>query len=344
MRAAYVERANPEIPGRPRGGGASNPRFRGWAWVRVRAASVNHHDVWSLRGGPAERSHAHDPGHGRRGRHRGRREVIIHAVIASDGWDGDGPSTRSVRCCRSCTRDVRRVGRVPQRNLVDKPDWLVGGGCLRPDRVADRLPDADPRLRHHPGTVRAGASVRWRLLRSCWLGVGPPGVGHCSNPARDFALELRDAVFEPGARFRTRRLRDRVGRRATWAHSLRARGGRHGGLRATSGELTRDLARSSSFRCASSVRPWAPARIDRADLPTPAARAPHDRVPLWRMPPRLWLRWPTASSSSLVLRPETGHAGGSHTGGDPDRRVPRQDAPGHLAAAERDRVRQCVRP
>src|SRR5919107_4454724 len=70
------ERPAPEVP-------------EGWARVRLRAASLNHHDVWSLRGVglPDDRlpmilgcdgAGVDDEGN----------EVIVHAVVGDPAWRG----------------------------------------------------------------------------------------------------------------------------------------------------------------------------------------------------------------------------------------------------------------
>src|SRR3954447_9703097 len=62
----------------------------GWVTVDVKAASLNHHDVWSLRGVglPADRL----PmilGTDAAGTDPDGNEVVIHSVISSDDWRGD---------------------------------------------------------------------------------------------------------------------------------------------------------------------------------------------------------------------------------------------------------------
>ncbi|NHA66869.1 zinc-binding dehydrogenase [Phycicoccus flavus] len=107
------DHADPEVP-------------KGWTTVRVRAAALNHHDVWSLRGVglPADRlpmvlgcdaAGVTDDGE----------EVIVHAVIASPGWTGD--ETLDPR--RSLLSEVHdgtlaEVVAVPKGNLVLKPEGL----------------------------------------------------------------------------------------------------------------------------------------------------------------------------------------------------------------------------
>ena len=78
----------------------------GWTVVEVRAASLNHHDLWSLRGVglPADRL----PmilGCDAAGVDEDGNEVIVHSVIAI-GRTGAATrrSTRGARCSPSCTR------------------------------------------------------------------------------------------------------------------------------------------------------------------------------------------------------------------------------------------------
>src|SRR5687767_15985904 len=71
------ERPDPAVP-------------EGWAHVDVRAASLNHHDLWSLRGVglPAERM----PmilGCDAAGVDQDGNEVVVHAVISDPDWTGD---------------------------------------------------------------------------------------------------------------------------------------------------------------------------------------------------------------------------------------------------------------
>jgi NADPH:quinone reductase-like Zn-dependent oxidoreductase len=89
MLAAYAAAQSPEDPlaGLVIGEQPEPDPPEGWATVRVRAASLNHHDLWSLRGVglPAERL----PmilGCDAAGLDAEGNEVIVHAVIGSDGW------------------------------------------------------------------------------------------------------------------------------------------------------------------------------------------------------------------------------------------------------------------
>ena len=98
----------------------------GWSVVKLRAAGLNHHDVWSLRGVglPAERL----PmilGCDGVGVDEAGNEVIIHAVVPSDGWVGD-ETLDPARTLLSELYDgtLAEYVAVPSRNLVPKPAGL----------------------------------------------------------------------------------------------------------------------------------------------------------------------------------------------------------------------------
>src|SRR5262245_48697740 len=62
----------------------------GWVVVDVRATSLNHHDLWTLRGtGITEEQLPMILGCDAAGVDEHGNEVIVHSVIASDGWAGD---------------------------------------------------------------------------------------------------------------------------------------------------------------------------------------------------------------------------------------------------------------
>src|SRR5215203_3930770 len=71
------ERPDPEVPD-------------GWTTVTVKAASINHHDVWSLRGvGLREESLPMILGCDAAGLDQDGNEVVVHAVISDPKWSGD---------------------------------------------------------------------------------------------------------------------------------------------------------------------------------------------------------------------------------------------------------------
>src|SRR3954447_9038853 len=92
MRAAYVSQPNAEDPlSVLEIGDRPEPEAReGWTTVEVKAASLNHHDLFSLRGVglPAERM----PmilGCDASGVDADGSEVVVHGVISSPDWLGD---------------------------------------------------------------------------------------------------------------------------------------------------------------------------------------------------------------------------------------------------------------
>src|SRR3954452_5755192 len=106
----------------------------GWVWVDVRAASLNHHDLWSLRGVglPADRL----PmilGCDAAGVDEDGNEVVVHSVVSDDGWRGDETldPRRSILSERFAGTFAERVA-VPRRNLVAKPEGLsfAEAACL----------------------------------------------------------------------------------------------------------------------------------------------------------------------------------------------------------------------
>ena len=98
----------------------------GWTTVRVRAASVNHHDVWSLRGVGLESQYL--PmilGCDAAGTDEDGNEVIVHGVISTPDWTGDETldPDRSLLSERHQGSFADLVA-VPRRNVVPKPAGL----------------------------------------------------------------------------------------------------------------------------------------------------------------------------------------------------------------------------
>jgi NADPH:quinone reductase-like Zn-dependent oxidoreductase len=102
----------------------------GWTVVDLKAATLNHHDLWSLQGVglPADRLPM-TLGCDGSGVTPDGREVIMHAVIASEGWSGD----ETLDPKRSLFSEVHQGTfsekvLVPNANLIDKPagmSWEV---------------------------------------------------------------------------------------------------------------------------------------------------------------------------------------------------------------------------
>ena len=115
------EQPDPEVPD-------------GWTTVTVKAASVNHHDVWSLRGvGLRAESLPMILGCDAAGFDEDGNEVVVHAVISSPDWSGDETldPRRSLLSEKHPGTFAERVA-VPRRNVVPKPEGLsfAEAACL----------------------------------------------------------------------------------------------------------------------------------------------------------------------------------------------------------------------
>jgi NADPH:quinone reductase-like Zn-dependent oxidoreductase len=202
----------------------------GWVRVHVRAAALNHHDLWTLRGVGI------DPdrlpivlGCDAAGVTDEGREVLVHAVIADpDGVDETLSGDFSILSERYDGTFAEQVV-VPRRNLVDKPPslsfeeaaclpvaWLTAYRMLF--TRAELQPGQRVLIQGAGGGVATAAVL---LARAAGL--------HVTVTSRDPAklsrvLELgaHDAV-ESGQRLagKVDAVLETVGE-ATWAHSLRA--------------------------------------------------------------------------------------------------------------------------
>jgi NADPH:quinone reductase-like Zn-dependent oxidoreductase len=126
--AAYIERTDRDDPLSVLQVGEVDPDGapKGWVRVRVRAATVNQHDVWTMRGALARPSSRTILGTDAAGVTDDGDEVIVHAVLA-DPDRGGGDETLDPR--RTVLADaghgtLAEEIRVPARNLVPKPAAL----------------------------------------------------------------------------------------------------------------------------------------------------------------------------------------------------------------------------
>lgn len=220
----------------------------GWALVTVRAAALNHHDLWSLKGvGLRPERLPMILGCDAAGVDETGAEVIVHAVIA-DPDAGDGDETLDPN--RSLLSELHpgtlaeRVA-VPRRNLLPKPASLSfeQAACLPTAWLtAYRMLFTKAALR--PGDTvlvqGAGGGVATALImlaRSAGLRVWATSR---SESKRAGALALgAHAVFATGERLPARvdAVMETVGR-ATWEHSIRSL--RPGGMVVVSGATTGD--------------------------------------------------------------------------------------------------------
>src|SRR5437764_15286613 len=66
------------------------PDDDGWSVVDVKAASLNHHDIWSLRGhGPKQAPLPRVLGSDGAGVDETGRDVVIHALVNDPDWSGE---------------------------------------------------------------------------------------------------------------------------------------------------------------------------------------------------------------------------------------------------------------
>jgi len=228
----------------------------GWVTVTVKAAALNRHDVWTLRGVgiSADRlpivlgcdAAGLDPdGH----------PVIVHSVIG-DPDAGGGDETldprRSLLSERHDGTFAQQVT-VPRRNLIPKPPALSfeEAACL-PTAYLTAYKMLFAKSGAQPGATilvqGAGGGVATALILLGRAAGYRVWVTSRTQANRDRALELgADQAFETGARLPERAdvVMETVGE-ATWAHSVRSLkpGGRIVICGATSGdappaELTR---------------------------------------------------------------------------------------------------------
>ena len=234
MRAVYAEsfhtddplaglvvgdRPEPEVP-------------EGWTRVTVRAAALNHHDLFSLRGvGLPEERLPMILGCDAAGLDEEGNEVVVHAVINDPGFTGADETTDPRRSLLS----ERYQGTfadtvvVPRRNLVPKPEGLsmVEAACLPTAWLTAY------RMLFVRGGLRPGESVLVQgvgggvstalitLARAAGLRVYATSR---SEDKRARALEIgAHEVFASGERLPVKvdAVMETVGR-ATWEHSVRS--------------------------------------------------------------------------------------------------------------------------
>jgi NADPH:quinone reductase-like Zn-dependent oxidoreductase len=203
----------------------------GWVTVAVRAASLNHHDLWSLRGVglPADRL----PmvlGCDAAGVDEDGNDVIVHAVISDPAWRGD--ETLDPR--RSILSETHagcfaELVTVPRRNTVPKPPELsfAQAACL-PTAWLTAYRMLFTRAGLAPGATvlvqGAGGGVATALIALASAAGVRVWATSRSEEKRARAVELgAAAAFEPGTRLpdRVDAVMETVGA-ATWSHSIRA--------------------------------------------------------------------------------------------------------------------------
>ena len=213
------ERPEPDVPD-------------GWVVVDVKAASLNHHDLWSLKGvGITEDRMPMILGCDAAGIAPDGSEVILYSVIA-DAKAGKGDETLDPR--RSMLSEIypgtlaARVA-VPATNLIPKPAELTWAeaACL-PTAWLTAYRMLATRSGLKPGDTVLVQGAGGGVATACIV-LGKALGFRVWATSRDEvkrarALELgADAVFEPGARLpeRVDSVMETVGA-ATWSHTLKS--------------------------------------------------------------------------------------------------------------------------
>jgi NADPH:quinone reductase-like Zn-dependent oxidoreductase len=212
------ERPEPEVP-------------EGWVAVKVTAASLNMHDIWTLRGvGIKPEQFPMILGCDGAGMLEDGTEVVLHSVINAPGWQGDETlDPRRTLLTEKYQGAMADTVVVPRRNAVPKPAGLtpvqasvMGTAWL----TAYRMIFVKSGLRPGRTMLVQGASggvstALVQLGRAAGMRVWVTGRtdekralaerlgAHATFPSGERLPERVDAVFET------------VGD-ATWAHSMRA--------------------------------------------------------------------------------------------------------------------------
>jgi NADPH:quinone reductase-like Zn-dependent oxidoreductase len=217
----------------------------GWVTVDVKAASLNHHDLWSLRGvGLPDDRLPMILGCDAAGVDPDGNEVIVHSVIISDGWRGDDTLDPKRTLLSELHQGAlaERVA-VPRGNLVPKPEALsfAEAACLPTAWLTAY------RMLFVKAGVRPGDTV---LIQGAGGGVASAAIVLARQAGLRVWVTSRDAArgekatelgahaaFESGERLpeRVDAVLETVGE-ATWKHSLRAL--RPGGTLVVSGSTS----------------------------------------------------------------------------------------------------------
>ncbi len=202
----------------------------GWTTVTVKAAALNHHDVWTLRGvGISPDRLPIVLGCDAAGLDPDGSEVVVHAVISGGEYaDETLDPSRSLLSERYDGTFAERVA-VPRRNLVPKPPALsfTEAACL-PTAYLTAYRMLFTRSGVAPGATvlvqGAGGGVATALILLGRAAGYRIWVTSRSEEKRERAVKLgADQAFPAGARLpeRVDAVMETVGE-ATWAHSLRA--------------------------------------------------------------------------------------------------------------------------
>jgi len=213
--------------------------------VQVKAVSLNHHDLFSLRGvGLPEERMPMILGTDAAGLDEDGNEVIVHGVVASPGWSGDETlDPKRTLFSELHQGTMAEQVAVPRRNLLPKPAELsfAEAACLPTAWLtAYRMLFVKSGLRPGQTVLVQGASggVATALVVLGKAAGYRMWVTGRSEEKRNAALQLgAEQAFETGARLpeRVDAVMETVGE-ATWSHSVKSL--KPGGVIVTSGATT----------------------------------------------------------------------------------------------------------
>ncbi|HEX6887971.1 MAG TPA: zinc-binding dehydrogenase [Candidatus Nanopelagicales bacterium] len=219
----------------------------GWVVVDVRATSVNHHDLWTLKGvGISAERLPMILGCDAAGVDPAGNEVIVHGVIAPGGYPDETMDPKRTLLSELHQGTFAERVAVPARNLLPKPAELswAQAACL-PTAWLTAYRMLFTRSGLQPGQTvlvqGAGGGVSTALIMLGRQAGFRMWVTSRDEAKRTRALELgAHAAFESGARLpeRVDVVMETVGA-ATWSHSLKSLrpGGRIVVAGATSGSM-----------------------------------------------------------------------------------------------------------
>ncbi len=205
----------------------------GWTTVSVRAASLNHHDIWTLRGvGIKQDQLPMTLGCDAAGLDEDGNRVVVHGVVADPAAAAVADETldpgRSLLSERYQGTFAERVA-VPRRNLIPLPDAisLEHAACL-PTAYLTAYRMLFGKISLEPGSTilvqGAGGGVATALILLGRAAGHRIWVTSREETKRERAVALgADQAFATGARLpeRVDAVMETVGE-ATWSHSLKA--------------------------------------------------------------------------------------------------------------------------
>lgn len=233
MLAVYANSIDPEDPlsGLVVGERPSPEPREGWTTVTVKAAALNHHDIWTLRGvGIRPDQLPMILGGDAAGLDEDGNEVVVHAVISDPDWSGDETldPRRSLLSERHQGTFADKVV-VPRANVVPKPASMSfeEAACLPTAWLtAYRMLFTQGGLKAGDTVLvqGAGGGVATALITLARAGGLKVLATSRDESKRARALEIgAHEVFESGARLPVKvdAAMETVGR-ATWSHSVRS--------------------------------------------------------------------------------------------------------------------------